>query len=1271
MTRIRKNAGVIGRNVVPRANSRSGVWSMDDVVSGKRLSNTFDPSQTRRGENWQNGDFDPYYTQTVIHLDDAPANTLMKDKSGNEWETFLGPLQYYTHHIPTFFGPRYTDWSTKFHEDAYYTVADYVNLRFGSSPFTIEFWFKDLRNDLTEHYIMGKGTGAGRASATLGWVIYITSGNKIGFYDGAANTSAESLGTVIRDQWHHVAIVRDATNTVSVWLDGTDRGTASIGTNYTDTNPLYVGRDRGLTGTTWFGGMITDIRVTNNIQYSGTNFPRPTGSLNHNITGVIFSLPVTLPYHNNILDKNVQALTITITGQPARIIDSPFPSNLTRLTGHGSHSAYVLDTNRAYKLYDTAPANTSQRFGVSPFTVEAWVYYTFGGFANTSIIGKGTGNAGAGTGWNLRINGSGFLCWDDGNSTFTSTTGAITYGGWYHLAAVREGTSTNQFKMYVNGALTYTGTLASNYSGSDTMYIFASRNNQYGFRGFICGLRMSTVARYTGTFEPFNTAFIDSAMSVTTGTTSLLMCTTGNDFPVPDAPAHINYGLQRNALWRRGNEFRWGPQHPFSRRGGSISNNIDGNAVNIIATTTVNDFNFGTGNFSIEFWFMTQDAYQGFNFTRVLFDSRTVMNDTGIAMMLRPRFGIDVITSGRTVLDTNESRIIGIGSWHHICVQRVSGAMALYVDGKKRAESLYTAAINSPPSKMSIGNGSHPSIQYTSHAYGYIADFRILNGSAAYAYGAGNPEVFSVPVRPLTTITNTVLLTATGPTARDYSSRNNYADIGGRNSAFFTSAWSAYQNSNGPYSYLSWEDTFNDPGAPGRYLTGDASDTNCGFEGWGVWWNDSTYHDFSWTMHLVKPWTIEAWVFVAQVNPANPASGSGYTAFYTSTSAGHEGWQLQSNLNNGGNASWGDWCFTFRTAHNSVQNRFGTASGGGNIRPHSWNHVVIQFDPGATNKFAMFSNGVRVSTSAAFTAGQKTWCTYKFMCAEAGIGGVRISTIARYNNDITSLTVPYNGYTNDQYTYMLTGANGGYINKTQICNHYWYGAAVSYKYKKFGNGSLKFSNKETTLTERINFSGGWWNPQSIMTRQMDFTVECWACWFDAAAGGEAPQGTVGNVLWHYANNVMVRINSTGFWKFDHASGGGTAPTVNQTYTSDVLAATATSGRFDHIVVMRKNGNFYYYINGIEKSTALGAQVGSYTAGQGITYDNNPDYSSDTGWRLGCDWNDDNATCWTGFMQDFRFTHVARYETRVIGGVPTMVHNGTRIPALPTRISPSK
>lgn len=1269
MTRIRKNAGVIGRNVVPKTNSRSGVWSMDDVVSGKRSSNIYDPSQTKRGESWQtNSNSDPYYNQTVIHFDDAPSNTLMKDQSSNQWDTFLGPLQYHSHIPPAFFGPRYTDWSTKFHEDAYYTVADAVNLRFGTSPFTIEFWFKDFRNDLTEHYIMGKGTGAGRASATVGWVVYITSGNRIGFYDGAANVSAESAGTVIRDQWHHVAIVRDATNTVYVWLDGINRGSASVATNYTDTNPLYIGRDRALTGTTWFGGMITDIRITNNIVYSGANITIPGGSLTHTISGVIFSLPVTLPHHNNIVANNAQSRTITMTGQCPRIIDSPFATSLIKLNAHGGHSGYVLNTDRAFKLYDSAPANTSQRFGLSAFTVEAWVYYNMGGYATTAIIGKGTGNVGAGTGWSLRIDGSGFLVWDDASATLTSTTGAIYYGGWYHLAAVREGTGTNQFKMYVNGALTYTGTLASNYNGSDTMYIFASRNNQYGFRGFICGLRMSTAAMYTATFDPFNTTFIDNSMTATTGTTSLLLCTTGSDFPTPDAPSHINFGLQRTAPFRRGNEIRWGPQHPFSRRGGSISNNLDGNASNAIATTSVADFTFNANDFSIEFWYMTQDAFQGFNFTRVLFDSRTLMNDGGIAMMLRPRFGIDVITSGRTVLDTNESRIIGIGSWHHICVQRVSGVMALYVDGKKRAEALYTASITSPPNKISIGNGSHPSIQYTSHCYGYIADFRVLNGSAAYAYGAGNPEVFPVPIRPLTTITNTVLLTAQGPTARDYSSRNNYTDIGGRQQAYFTSAWTAYQTSAGPYTHLSWEETFNDPGAPLRYLTGDASDTNCGFDNWGLWYNDSTNHDYSWIMHLVKPWTIEAWVFPQQTNPAAPG---GYSYFYTSTAAGHEGFQLHGHLNNSAAASWGDWCFTFRTAHNSAQNRFGTSSGGGNMRPHSWNHIVIQFDPTKSNVIAMFSNGVRVATTTAWTAGQKTWCTYRFGCDNAGIGGIRISTIARYNNDSTSLSVPYNGYTFDQYSYMLTALNGAYINKTQLANHYWYGAAVSYKYKKFGNASLKFSNKETTLTERINCSGGNWNPQSIMSRQMDFTIECWACWFDATAGGEAPQGTVGNVLWHYANNVLVRINSSGFWKIDHASGGGTAPTVNQTYTSDVLAATATSGRFDHIVVMRKNGNFYYYINGIEKSTALGAQVGAYTAGQGITYDNSPDYSSDTAWRLGCDWNEDNATCWTGFMQDFRFTHVARYETRVIGGIPTMVHNGTRIPALPTGISPTK
>jgi hypothetical protein len=287
------------------------------------------------------------------------------------------------------------------------------------------------------------------------------------------------------------------------------------------------------------------------------------------------------------------------------------------------------------------------------------------------------------------------------------------------------------------------------------------------------------------------------------------------------------------------------------------------------------------------------------------------------------------------------------------------------------------------------------------------------------------------------------------------------------------------------------------------------------------------------------------------------------------------------------------------------------------------------------------------------------------------IAGLRISSIARYDNDNTYLQVPYNGYVYDKYTHTLICEQAPILDKPLLNNHYQYGTGVSYKYKKFGNGSLKFSNRESTLCERIAWNNGVLPGRNLDIRQIDFTIEVWAQWWDLTAGGSAPNASVGNVLWHFANNILVRIDQNGYWRFDHASGGGTSPSVNQTYTSNVLAATTTSGRWDHVVMSRRNGNFYYYINGVEKWSGLGAQYGSYSSGQGITYDNSPDYYSDPNLQLGCDYNSDRTTAWNGFVQDFRFTLVGRYETRWVDGIPTMCHVGTSTPALPTRLFPTK
>jgi hypothetical protein len=51
--------------------------------------------------------------------------------------------------------------------------------------------------------------------------------------------------------------------------------------------------------------------------------------------------------------------------------------------------------------------------------------------------------------------------------------------------------------------------------------------------------------------------------------------------------------------------------------------------------------------------------------------------------------------------------------------------------------------------------------------------------------------------------------------------------------------------------------------------------------------------------------------------------------------------------------------------------------------------------------------------------------------------------------------------------------------------------------------------------------------------------------------------------------------------------------------------------------------------------------------------------------LGTNWNSDQNYAWNGFIQDFRWSQMARYKTKVINGVSTMVFADTNIPALPT------
>lgn len=1282
--RTRRNSGIIGREKKIKSHDQNGVYTLDDPAYLKQNSILTHESSIKGlpQETWSEygGNYDPYLNEVRIHFRDSEfSNTMLKDQSSGNWESWMTGDQYYRNPVATNFGPRYRDWCTNFWQDSYYDVNDYAQIRFGTNNFTIEFWIKRCVQDGVVHYVMGKGGNAGVTAGT-GWVIGINTTYFPFWYDAQGNTTITSNTAILIDTWYHLAFVRTGTgaNGMRIFLDGVLVGIGTSSGNFTDTNLLRIGCDRVATGwTSRFGGRLSDIRIHNatflnyvtaNTTLGTTIFARPTAALDETASSVVFSQSMKKPHHDDIPGRHPQTISLAtvvqITSQDnrtSRMIDSPFLNNTVMLTGNGSGSLYDWDRNNWYRVYDhnssAALARTGfdLRFGTSAFTVEAWVYIT-ADRGDCAIAGKGTGNDTSGSGWSFWIDGSGYLRWSDNSVSINSSpNNPLRTCSWYHVAASRAGTGASQFNMYVNGGSTFQGTVSTNYTDTAPLRLFASRNEQYVHMGYICGLRISRVARYTGTtsFDVDTTTFIDNSMTVDANT-MLLIGTCGNNENTNGFEHWFDSGtLRHGAPVRFANEVEEGSQHPYERRGHSIGVYPSGTQRLFIADAGTN-FNFGTGDFSIEFWFRSGYQEEDTTTFRTLMCSQTNYNDTGLWIRLTHRRSYEVHT-GNNIRLTDNLHYNTAFLWNHMVIQRVNGQFALYINGKKRHEIMYTSNITSPIGGLSFFNAASSNHYNNNLFIGYVADIRVNKGTAAYAAGnagvQGNPTYIDLPTRPLSTITGTVFLW-TGPSYMDYSGNNNGVEAGGRTRLNYTSSWDTYVTNFGPYKGIPYDRT--------KQWRGATTDTGQGCQNQGPLRGDTTYPDYAWITHLKDPWTIEMWHFPYQSNPGAP--NNDYQSWGTANTAGHEGWRIRVNANSSGSISPQDVVFEFYTNHNSGIQRLGT-SGQALMNfgsSHGWNYYVIQYDPIATTKMALFVNGRRVATSATFTPGQRMWNTYRLQTlGQQGVGPIRISRVARYNNDSTTHTMPTERWIYDQHTFASINIDGPFQNiGTVICTRQ-YGVLPSFRYKRFGNASLKFSQKEpTTLCDRIYSDNTTFNTRQLDSRRYDFTVECWAMSWDQPIGG-ATINANGRALWMWWNNILVRITNTGYWRFSSANSandGSNFPLnysyANQDNTTVYYASNATIGTFDHIVMCRRAGNFYFYINGVQAHVMYGTATGTYPSAGPTQEVGFPDYASNLGpsniyFNIGHETYGYADKSWSGYMQDLRVTHVARYDTRVV------------------------
>jgi len=187
---------------------------------------------------------------------------------------------------------------------------------------------------------------------------------------------------------------------------------------------------------------------------------------------------------------------------------------------------------------------------------------------------------------------------------------------------------------------------------------------------------------------------------------------------------------------------------PFARPDGDWGVSFDGGSYvtsNYLQVAESSDFDFGTGDFTVEFFFFNREYGAYYDYLVTFGNSTTTTSSFGIYIDGGTSINLwqnSAAIASSTSYNTNQ--------WYHLAVVRASGTVKFYLDGSEIKSASFSSDISSPGG-MNVANWRLASdSQYFN---GIISNLRVVKGTAVYT---GN---FTAPTSKLTAITNTVLLT--------------------------------------------------------------------------------------------------------------------------------------------------------------------------------------------------------------------------------------------------------------------------------------------------------------------------------------------------------------------------------------------------------------------------------------------------------------------------------------------------------------------------------
>jgi hypothetical protein len=376
------------------------------------------------------------------------------------------------------------------------------------TEFTWECWFRlsSLKNDMflyqgdngvsdARHQIWI--TGPSRPTHANEVIVVTGSG---GSYTFNVNFTATTWAT---NTWYHLAVTRNASNSITVWVNGVSKGSVTDSKAFFSggsTNPL-IGYSTYSAGAD-FPGHIDELRISTVDRYPGAFTPQGIAFTNDNDT-VFLMHADGVDGSTTIDDDNSAAIRDSVTTtayNDAQI--STTQNKFLSTSGYFNGGTYPSTA-------DYVTADIPDTIGTGDFTVEFWVWDTTTGGQHYFAFVDSTGN----NGWELRMDTSQFRIYDKTSGTFTTQFTAVDLSHyrnqWQHVAISR---SSGVWNLFVNGTKSsLTPTYAKDLTGM-TVNIGAGQQTGYAsLNGYIDDLRISNIARYTSSFTPSTTTLVNDS----------------------------------------------------------------------------------------------------------------------------------------------------------------------------------------------------------------------------------------------------------------------------------------------------------------------------------------------------------------------------------------------------------------------------------------------------------------------------------------------------------------------------------------------------------------------------------------------------------------------------------------------------------------------------------------------------------------------------------------------------------------------------------------